>query len=170
VLHEGELSWLEAHVAAFAFFGGVPHRLVPDNLTAAILKADRYDPRLNRAYSELARYYGCLVDPARVGHPKDKPRVERSVAYARESFFRGRAFGSLERMRREAAVWAREVAGQRVHGTTGEPPLVAFEQRERAALLPLPAVPWELVRWTQARVQPDCHLSVAGARYSAPYR
>src|SRR5262245_10304747 len=62
VLHEDEATWLEAHVAAFAFFGGAPRRLVPDNLTAAILKADRYDPRLNRAYSELTHYYGCLVD------------------------------------------------------------------------------------------------------------
>ncbi len=170
VLHEDELSWLEAHVAAFAFFGGVPHRLVPDNLTAAILKADRYDPRLTRAYSELTRYYGCLVDPARVRHPKDKPRVERSVAYARESFFRGRAFANLEQRRREARVWAREVAGQRVHGSTGERPLLAFEQRERAALVPVPPAPWELVRWTQATVQADCHLSAAGARYSVPYR
>lgn len=169
VLHEDERTWLEAHVAAFAFFGGVPRRLVPDNLTAAIMKADRYDPRLNRTYSELTRYYGCLVDPARVGHPQDKPRVERSVAYARESFFRGRTFTSLEQMRAEAVDWAREVAGQRVHGTTGERPLVAFEQRERAALLPLPAVPWELVRWLQATVQADCHLSVAGAWYSVPY-
>lgn len=81
VVREDEQTWLEAHVAACTFFGGVPRRLMPDNLTAAIVKADRYDPRLNRAYSELTRYYSCLVDPARVAHPKDKPRVERSVAY-----------------------------------------------------------------------------------------
>ncbi|MGZ3675760.1 MAG: IS21 family transposase, partial [Ktedonobacterales bacterium] len=170
VVREDEQTWLEAHVAAFTFFGGVPRRLVPDNLTAAIVKADRYDPRLNRAYSELARYYGCLVDPARVAHPKDKPRVERSVAYARASFFRGRTFTSLEQMRREAVHWARTVAGQRVHGTTGEHPLVVFEAREQAALLPLPPAPWELARWVRATVHADCHLNAGGARYSVPYR
>jgi hypothetical protein len=169
VLREDELTWLEAHVAACTCFDGVPQRLVPDHLTAAIVKADRDDPRLNRAYSELTRYDGCLVDPARVGHPKDKPRVERRVAYARERFFRGRTFDSLEQRRTEAVIWAREVAGQRVHGTTGERPLVALLQRGRAALLPLPAAPWELVRWTQATVHADCHLSAAGARYSVPY-
>lgn len=170
VLGEDERNWLEAHVAAFTFLGGVPRRLVPDNLTAGIRKADRYDPRMNRAYSELTRYYGCLVDPARVRHPKDKPRVERGVAYARESFFRGRSFTSLQAMRTEAVRWAREVAGQRIHGTTGERPWAAFQQREQAALLPLPPAPWELATWTTAVVQADCHLTVARAHYSVPYR
>lgn len=72
---------------------------------------------------------------------------------------------------REAAVrWSLEVAGQRVHGTTGERPLVAFREREQAALLPLPPRPWELVSWTRAKVHADCHLQAAGARYSVPYR
>jgi transposase len=91
--------WLEGHIAAFRFFGGVPRRLVPDNLSAGIRRADRDDPRLNRAYAELARSYGGMVDPARVRHPKDKPKVERQVSYARESFFGGREFASLDAMR-----------------------------------------------------------------------
>ncbi len=98
VLGEDATVWLEAHVAAFAFFAGAPRRLVPDNLAAGILKADRYDPRVNRAYGELVRYYGCLVDPARVRRPTDKPRVERNVDYARHSFFDGRPFASLTGM------------------------------------------------------------------------
>jgi transposase len=170
VVAEDAASWLDGHVAAFAFFGAAPRRLVPDNLSAGILKADRYDPRLNRAYGELTRFYGCLVDPSRIGRPTDKPRVERNVDYARESFFRGRDFASLLAMRADAERWSREVAGRRVHGTTGERPLVAFEMRERAALLALPPRPWEPVLWTSGKVHPDCHLQVGGARYSVPYR
>ncbi len=143
VLGEDGATWQEAHVAAFAFFGGVPRRLVPDNLSPGIRKADRYDPRLNRAYGELAPHYGCLVDPARVGRPTDKPRLERTVSYAHESFFRGRADRRLGELRQEAIRWCVDVAGQRVHGTTGERPLVAFEAREQAALVPLPARPWQ---------------------------
>ena len=169
VLSEDAASWLDAHVAAFTFLGGTPHRLVPDNLGAAILKADRYDPRINRAYGELVRYYGCLVDPSRVGRPTDKPRVERGVDYARASFFAGRTFPSLTAMRQEAARWSLEVAGRRVHGTTGERPLEAFLAREQAALLPLPARAWEPIRWTSAKVHADCHLQVDGSRYSVPY-
>src|SRR6266550_7076869 len=68
-------AWTEAHVAAFEFFGGVPKKLTPDNLKAGVCKPDLYDPKINRGYAELASYYGCLVDPARACHPRDKPRV-----------------------------------------------------------------------------------------------
>jgi len=169
VLAEDLTAWLTGHIEAFTFFGGVPRRVVPDNLTAGILRADRYDPRLNRAYGELARYYGCLIDPSRAATPTDKPRVERGVSYARESFFRGREFASLAAMRMGARRWATEVAGNRVHGTTAEAPMAAFLAREQAALLPVPPQPWEPVQWTRGRVHADCHLVAVGVRYSVPY-
>jgi transposase len=168
VLAEDSTAWLDGHVAAFAFFGGAPRRVIPDNLTAGITTADRYDPRLNRAYGELTRYYGVLVDPARVQTPTDKPRVERNVQYARESFFRGRQARSMAAWREDAAAWCREVAGERVHGTTGERPLAAFLAREQGALQPLPARPWERVQWVRVRVHRDCHVRAGGAWYSVP--
>jgi transposase len=82
-------AWTEAHVAAFEFFGGAPRKLTPDNLKAGVCKPDLYDPKINRGYAELARHYGCLVDPARAYPPRDKPRVayctssERSAARSR---------------------------------------------------------------------------------------
>jgi transposase len=169
-LAEDSDAWLTGHAAAFTFFTGVPRRVVPDNLTAGILKADRYDPRVNRAYGELTRYYGVLVDPARARHPKDKAKVERNVSYARESFFVGRTWESLGALRIDAVTWCLTTAGLRTHGTTGEQPVTAFREREQAALQPLPAQPWEPVTWTTAKVQPDCHLRVGHASYSAPHR
>ncbi|HEX5505921.1 MAG TPA: IS21 family transposase [Thermomicrobiales bacterium] len=170
VAAENAAAWHAGHIAAFAFLGGVPRRIVLDNLTAGIARADRYDPRVNRAYGELARHYGFLVDPSRVRHPQDKPRVERNVQYARESCFRGRLDAPLAELQAHAARWCLEVAGRRVHGTTGQQPLAAFLARERARLLPLPPQPWEAVVWTTARVQADCHLRAGGAWYSVPYR
>ncbi|MFZ4214204.1 DDE-type integrase/transposase/recombinase [Pantoea endophytica] len=58
-------SWLMAHVRAFEFLGGVPQLLVPDNLRAAVKKADRYDPVLNENYQKFARHYNTAVLPAR---------------------------------------------------------------------------------------------------------
>ncbi len=170
VLAEDAVAWHEGHSKGLAFFGGTPRRIVPDNLTAGILKADRYDPRVNRAYGELARHYGFLVDPARAGQPTDKPKVERGVPYARASFFGGRDFASLAGMRAEAEQWCLTTAGLRTHGTTGEQPLMAFRERERDALQPLPAQPWERVVWATAKVQADCHLRAGNALYSVPYR
>lgn len=169
VTGEGGTAWLAAHVAALEFFGGCPRRVVPDNLTAGITAADLYDPRLHRAYGELARYYGFLVDPARVRHPRDKPRIERANGYAQASCFAGRELGRLEEVRRDARRWCEEVAGRRAHGTTGERPLEAFRAREQAALRPLPARPWELATWTTGVLHADCHLRAGAAGYSAPY-
>jgi transposase len=105
-------AWVAAHVAAFSFFGGAPRRVVSDNLKTGVIKPDLYDPKLNRAYAELAAYYGVLIDPARASKPKDKPRVERMVPYVRDSMWRGRTWASEAEMRRAALVWCREVAGR----------------------------------------------------------
>jgi len=90
VLRMDQEAWTRCHVEAFAFFGGVPARLVPDNLKTGVDKPDLYDPQINRSYAELAAHYGALVDPARAFKPKDKPRVERPMPYVRDSFWRGR--------------------------------------------------------------------------------
>ena len=74
VLKMDQRAWTECHVEAFAFFGGVPARLVPDNLKTGVDKPDLYDPKLNRSYAELAAHYGCLIDPARALKPRDKPQ------------------------------------------------------------------------------------------------
>ena len=94
VLRMDQTSWNASHVAAFEFFGGVPARLVCDNLKTGVTRPDLYDPLINLAYGELAAYYGTLIDPARARKPKDKPRVERPMPYIRDSFFAGREFTS----------------------------------------------------------------------------
>ena len=72
-------DWIGAHVRAFDFFGGVPELLVPDNLTAGVRKACRYEPDLNPTYADLAAHYGVAVVPARVRKPRDKAKVEAGV-------------------------------------------------------------------------------------------
>lgn len=164
-------AFISAHVAAFGHFGGVPRRLVCDNLSSGVLRADLYDPRINRSYSELAAHYGFLIDPARRAHPKDKPRVERPIPYVRDSFFRGRDFASLEHLQAEAASWSLAVAGKRsCRPLGGAAPYAVFVAQEQAALLPLPARSFEIATWYTPKVAPDAHVMVAGARYSVPYR
>ena len=166
-----QATWIEAHVAAFEFFGGVPARLVPDNLKTGTIKADLYDPKLNRGYVELAEHYGCLVDPARAVKPKDKPRVERPMSYIRESFFRGREWTGLEQMQAAAVIWCGEVAGQRRHRSLdGAAPAAVFAAVERPAMLGLPRQRFEAATWSRPKVGTDCHINVGGALYSVPWR
>jgi transposase len=164
-------AWIEAHVAALGFFGGAPRRLVTDNLKASVITPDLYDPKLNRTYAELASHYGTLIDPARARKPKDKPRVERPIPYVRDSFFAGRDFPSLAAMQQAAEAWCLKVAGRRAcRPLGGAQPLAVFQATEAAALLPLPARPYELAIWSTPKVHPDCHVTVERALYSVPWR
>jgi len=171
VLSMNESAWVAAHVAAFEFFGGVPARLVPDNLATGVDRPDLYDPKINRAYGELAAHYGCLVDPARRAKPKDKARVERPMPYVRDSFWRGRDWASVSDMEQAAQRWCADVAGRRSHRSLdGAAPLAVFSAVEAAALGPLPAHKFELAAWSTPKVGSDCHIRVGGALYSVPWR
>ena len=163
-------NWLGSHVAAFDFLGGVPQRVLLDNLKGGVVKPDIYDPKLNQGYERLAAHYAFLIDPCRAARPTDKPRVERQVRYVRDSFWRGRTFLSLDHMNTEARSWCLQTAGCRIHGTTRRKPLEFYETAERPAMRELPPTPWELAVWTTAKVAPDSHAQVAGAIYSIPFR
>ena len=164
-----QVNWLESHVAAFEFWDGAAARLVSDNLKDGVIKADLYDPRFNRGYEEMAHHYGCLIDPARAGKPKDKPRVERVLQYIRSSFWAGRSFSSLDEINREMLQWCLKVAGLRIHGTTHQRPLEVFEALERKALRPLPSEPFGRATWLKAKVGWDCYFYAGGGGYTAPH-
>jgi hypothetical protein len=166
-----QAEWTAAHVEAFGYFDGVPARLVPDNLKTGVERPDLYDPKINRAYAELAAHYGTLVDPARVLKPKDKAQVERPMPYVRDSFWRGREFASLEAMRAAALVWCTDVAGARAcRPLDGAAPAAVFATIEHPALGPLPAAPFVPATWSRARIGPDIHAKVGATLYSLPWR
>ena len=171
VLRMDEAAWVAAHVAAFEFFGGAPARLVLDNLKAGVIKPDIYDPKLNRAYAELAEHYGVLLDPARAGKPKDKPRIESVQRYIKMSFFAGQAFASYAAMVAGGERWSLEVAGKRTpRMLEGRTPLRVFAAEEAGGLLALPSMPFELARWSHPKVGPDAHVKIGKTLYSVPYR
>jgi transposase len=170
VLRMDQRSWVAAHVGAFEFFAGVPARLVPDNLKTGVIKADLYDPKMNRAYAEMAAHYGCLIDPARASKPKDKPRVERAMPYVRDSFWRGRDWDDIEHMQSGALAWCTMIAGRRRHRSLdGAEPAAVFGAVEADALMALPVEPFELAAWSTPKVHPDCHVKVGKALYSVPW-
>ena len=155
---------------AWTFFGGVVRRLVLDNLTPAVTKADRYTPTLGKVFLEYAQYRGFMVDPTVPVHPTGKPKVERGIPYAREDFFRGETFRDLAEMQTRALMWCRELAGTRLHGTTRQVPRRVFETAEQATLLPLAPTPFDRPTWSQATVHPDHHVQFQRALYSVPTR
>jgi len=154
--------------AAWAFYEGVFATVIPDNMKTIVDKANATEPRLNQAFVEYAQSRGFVVDPARVRSPQDKPRVERTVPFVRQSFFAGETFVDLADAQRRAEVWCRERAGMRVHGTIQARPAEVFRVEEQPRLAPAPTGLYDVPIYTTAKVHRDHHIEVAKALYSIP--
>jgi transposase len=162
-------TWIALHRNAFRIWGGVPKRIVPDNLKAAVAKVLLHDPVLAEAYRRMAQHYGFLISPTRPYTPRHKGKVESGVHYVKRNFLAGREFLDIHVANQRLKTWVQERAGTREHGTTHQAPLYLFHEYEQAALLPLPDDPFTLREIRQVKVHPDCHVSIDKSYYSVPY-
>lgn len=162
-------TWIALHRRAFQFFGGVPKRVIPDNLKAAVVQALVHDPVLGEAYRRMALYYGFLISPTIPRTPRHKGKVENGVHYVQRNFMAGQEFVDIQVANGHLRDWVMNTAGVRKHGTTGEAPLALFNEFEKACLLPLPAEPFQLLEVCTVKVHPDCHVVIGGSYYSVPY-
>lgn len=163
-------TWLRCHRNALAFFGGVPRRLVIDNLKSGITQAIWDDPHVQMAYRECAEHYGFLILPCRPATPEHKGKVEGGVGYVQGRFMGGKGTLKLAQANLDVRKWCQEEAGMRIHGTTKEQPRRRFEEVEKGKLKPLPEEPYDLAIWKKAKLHRDCHIVFDNAYYSAPFR
>lgn len=168
VLSQSSESFLRSLENAFRHFGGVPETLCPDNLKAAVTKADWYEPELNPKLKDFAAHYGTVILPSRPYTPTDKGKVEAGVKYVKNNALKGKDFGSLAEVNEHLRWWTANVADQRIHGTTKRQVGVHFEQAERAALKPLPDSLFPCYEEGRRSVHRDSYVEVKGAYYEVP--
>ncbi len=167
---ESTASAIEACEAAWGFYGGVFHTVLPDNTKAIVEQADALEPRINRAFLEYAQARGFHLDPTRVRHPRDKARVERAVSCTRDDCFAGETLRDLDHARDHARHWCEHEYGMRRHTRTARLPREHFEAEERPALRPTPIAPYDVPLWADPKVARDQFAQVARALYSLPTR
>ncbi len=153
---------------AFRHFGGVPKTIVPDNLKAAVIKADWYDPELNPKLRSFSEHYGTVVLPTKPRTPRHKGKVERGVDYVQENGLKGKTFRTLEEQNAYLLHWETTVADTRIHGTTKQQVLKVFEEVERKALGKLPLDYFPCFQEGQRKVSRDGHVAVNKSYYSVP--
>lgn len=164
-------TWIALHAHAFGFFGGVPQRVVLDNLKAGITQACFDDPQVQASYRECAEHYGFLIAPCAPRTPEHKGKVEQGgVHFLKRNFLGGRAPTGLVQANAEVRTWCLTTAGLRTHGTTKAQPLLRFQTREQALLRPLPPAPYDLAIWKRAKLHRDSYVVFAQSFYSAPFR
>lgn len=170
---ERQEHWFVGMESAFAAFGGVTSEVLLDNARALILSHDvaTREVVLNPKLHAFARHWGFQVRACAPYRPRTKGKDERGVGYVKCNAIAGRSFESFAALEAHLELWAREIADQRVHGTTGEAPALRFARDEAAMLKPLPARgPFLAARELSRRVGPDCAVELDTNAYSVPWR
>lgn len=131
-------TFIRCHINGFNYFSGVPKYIKIDNLKAAILEANFYEPVYQRQYKDFADHYGFSPLPCRGRLPNDKGKTESGIKHIKNNFYAGRTFKNEDDHDRQLRNWLNNTCNMRVHGTTRKIPREVFEAVEKAALKPLP--------------------------------
>ena len=168
VLKQNTESFLRSLENAFRHFGGVPQQLRPDNLKAAVIKADWYEPELNPKLRSFAEHYGTVIMPARPYRATDKGKVESGVKYVKNNALKGKDFESLAQVNEHLQWWTANIADKRIHGTTKRQVATHFAESEKSALKALPQSLFASFEEGRRSVHRDSYIEVKGAYYEVP--
>ena len=170
--HERQSAWFEGLEGAFGHFGGLPAEVLLDNARALVERHDAGTREVvfNERFHAFARYWGVRPVACAPYRARTKGKDERGVSYVKRNAIAGRSFASWAALEAHLVWWMREVADQRVHGTTGEAPLVRFGREEAVALRALGGrPPFRQVRELTRRVHNDGCVEVDTNHYSVPW-
>ena len=164
-------TFINCHVHAYEYFGGVTRLLIPDNLKTGITRNTRFETVIPRAYKEMADHYNTAIVPARVKHPDDKPNAEGSVKFATTwilAALRNYHFFSIEEAKKAVSEKLEELNNRPFQKRAGNR-RTAFDNEEKEFMQPLPVCPYEPAVWSTAKVQNDYLISDGINKYSVPF-
>ncbi len=161
-------DFLDCHIHAFEYFGGVPKSVKLDNLRSGVTKIDLYEPVLQEQYASFLSHYNCAGITCRPARGQDKGKVESSIKYVKNNFLKGFEGDNYEDLVCALRVWNDEVCNVRVHGTTRRRPIDLFITAEKAALQDLPKCRFQILHVEQRKVNRMGHLSYKQNYYSVP--
>jgi transposase len=133
-------TFLYGHALGFEAFGGVPRRILYDNLKSVVVERVGEHIRFHPQILECAGHYHFAPVPCAPYRGNEKGKVERTIQYLRHGFFAARRFISVEDLNRQLAEWLERSAHARpVPGDATRRPVADALVEERERLLPLPA-------------------------------
>jgi transposase len=160
--------FLSCHEHAFTAFGGVPAKIMVDNLKSAVLqRLAGVAPVFNARYADFARHYGFSIAPCNVARANEKGRVESGVGYVKKNFLRGLELTEFGAIQAAAQVWLDATANVRIHGETHQRPVDLFAQ-ERPHLQPLNPNRYDVARTTTTIASSQFRITLDANRYSVP--
>ncbi len=166
---QNQEHFLGAHQRAFAFFGGVPQKIMCDNCKTAVLShLHGLAPDLNPRYFDFAHHYGFTIKACNVRKANEKGIVENAVGYVKHNFLAGRPIAGLVALNAAAQVWLEQTANVRLHAATRQRPLDRFIA-EKPLLKALPPYPYDTGSIVPVRADRQFRIALDGNRYSVPF-
>lgn len=160
--------WLSCHQHAFEFFGGIPARIMVDNLKSAVLKRIvGQAPVFNQTYLDFSRHYGFGISACNVRKGNEKGIVESGVGYVKKNFLNGLDIQDFSHVNPACRNWLDTIANARIHGETQKVPAEEHRQ-ELPHLQPLALRPYDIGVVRQVRASSQFRISLDSNRYSVP--
>ena len=160
--------FLACHQHALECFGGIPQKVMVDNLKSAVLtRALGEAPLLNPKYADFAAHNGFRIAPCNVGKGNEKGRVENGVGYVKKNFLAGLAIPDFSVLNPAAKQWLETIANVRLHGATRDQPLDLWH-KEKPYLSPLPRYPFDIATVSQVRASRQFRITLDTNRSSVP--
>jgi transposase len=162
-------SFLEGHVRAFEFFGGVPRECVYDNLRSVVARRERDEVVWNARFLHLRGHYAFHSSACTPATPREKGSVEAAVRYLKSGFWPARRFRDLDELEEQYVDWRDRVCNARIHAS-GRFPVGERLAEERSALRPLPPARFDPSGYRSVRVPIDGYSKHGRCFYRAPER
>ena len=161
-------NFLKCHQKAFAYFGGIPCEILYDNMKNVVIKKLLGLIQWNASFLAFCLHYAFkpLTTPAY--SPWAKGKVERPIGYVRERFWRGYQYIDLKYANKDILEWLKEVADDRIHGTTREKVSARYE-KEKPFLVSLPPNTYDISEKLWRTVYKDCQVAFDCNRYVVPH-
>jgi transposase len=161
-------DFLQAHVNAFDFFGGVPDKINYDNLKTVVLSRVGKDIRFHPRFHAFAGFYVFEPIPCNVRAAWEKGKVESGIKYIRSSFLAGRDIHSFAQLQKDAVLWRDAVANVRVHGATRERPIDRFDL-EKTKIHPVNSPEFDTAVHRHVTATRQALVMFETNRYSVPF-
>ena len=160
-------SFLEGHVHALDWLGGVPRECVYDNLRSVVARRDGDQITWNPGFLALRGHYAFHATACTPATPREKGAVEGAVRHLKTGFWPARRIAGLADLDEQYADWRDRICNRRRHATGG------FWVNERLevewdALRPLPPTAFDYAGRRSTRVPLDGYLKLGGSFYRAP--
>lgn len=160
--------WLACHQNAFEYFGGLPSRIMIDNLKSGVLRRlVGESPVFHPKYLDFASHFGFDVTACNVGKGNEKGRVESGVGYVKKNLLNGLEIHDFSQINPLARQWLETIANVRIHGETKKKPTEMFAD-EKTLLKPLPAFPYDTATISQVRASSQFRVAFDANRYTVP--